>query len=315
MSDRLLAAAAAHHGILCTADATRLDVDANALASLVGSGTLIRVRRGAYVVSELWAHASPERRLDLCTRAVLRARATTAEAATHQSALAVHGLPLYGAPVDVVDLAGAVRRVRRASGVRLHPADPSLDVVEVDGCRAVSVEVALAQVVLRHGREAALVPADRALASGTADLDHVVELVARLAESPRSAVRAERWLREADAASESVGETRTRLLLTDLGHDVRSQVPIADSTGVVFARVDFLLGEKVVVEFDGLLKYADADGREALAAEKKREDLLRSLGYEVVRLTWADLARPKRVEALIRSALQRVEARSHHRTA
>ena len=79
---------------------------------------------------------------------------------------------------------------------------------------------------------------------------------------------------------------------------------------MVFARVDFLLGQKVIVEFDGLMKYADAAGREALAAEKQREDLLRSLGYEVVRLTWADLARPKRVEALIRSAMRRVEARS-----
>ena len=130
MSDRLQAAAAAHQGILCTADATRLAVDSNALARLVGSGTLVRVRRGAYVVADTWAHATPERRLDLCTRAVLRARATTSD-----------------------------------------------------------------------------------------------------------------------------------------------------------------------------------------RAEKQREDLLRSLGYEVVRLTWADLARPKRVEALIRSAMRRVEARSHHRTA
>ena len=93
----------------------------------------------------------------------------------------------------------------------------------------------------------------------------------------------------------------------------RSRLPTAPAW--FFARVDFLLGEKVIVEFDGLMKYADAAGREALAAEKQREDLLRSLGYEVVRLTWADLARPKRVEALIRSAMRRVEARSHHRTA
>jgi hypothetical protein len=35
----------------------------------------------------------------------------------------------------------------------------------------------------------------------------------------------------------------------------------------------------------------------------------RSLGYEVVRLTWPDLERPSRVEALVRSALERVAAR------
>ena len=65
MSDRLLAAASATHGILCTDDATRLDVDANALAGLVASGALVRVRRSAYVLGDAWAAASPERRLAL----------------------------------------------------------------------------------------------------------------------------------------------------------------------------------------------------------------------------------------------------------
>ena len=57
-----------------------------------------------------WAAATPERRLDLRTRAVLRARGATLEAATHQSALAVRGLPLHGAPADVVDIFGRVKR-------------------------------------------------------------------------------------------------------------------------------------------------------------------------------------------------------------
>ena len=100
-----------------------------------------------------------------------------------------------------------------------------------------------------------------------------------------------------------------RLLLVDLGHDVRSQVRIPDTTGAVFARVDLLVGTWVVVEFDGLVKYEGAEGRAALAAEKAREDRLRAMGYEVVRLTWADLARPHRVQALVRSALERVAAR------
>ena len=76
------------------------------------------------------------------------------------------------------------------------------------------------------------------------------------------------------------------------------------------ARVDHLVGERVVVEFDGLVKYAGAEGRGALAAEKAREDLLRSLGYEVVRLTGADLDRPQRVDAMVRAALERAAARA-----
>jgi len=310
VTDRLLALAAANHGTLCTADATRLDVDANALAGLVAAGALVRVRRGAYVLGEPWASAGPEQRLALTTRAVLRARGVTAEAASHQSALALHGLPVHAVPVDIVDLVGAVRRVRRRSGVRVHRLDPALSVVDVDGCPAVSVDVAIAQVVLRHGRDPAVVAADRVLAMGRVELDSVLSLTRRLAESPRQALRAAGWLGQVDPASESVGESRARLLLTDLGFDVRSQVPVADRRSVTFARVDFLVGSHVVVEFDGMLKYAGADGKQALAAEKRREDALRSMGYEVVRLTWADLDRPRRVQSLVRSALERA-ARTH----
>ena len=309
MTDRLLALAAANHGTLCTADATRLDVDANALAGLVAAGALVRVRRGAYVLGEPWASAGPEQRLALTTRAVLRARGVTAEAASHQSALALHGLPVHAVPVDIVDLVGAVRRVRRRSGVRVHRLDPALSVVDVDGCPAVSVDVAIAQVVLRHGRDPAVVAADAACATTRADLDSVLSLTRRLAESPRQALRAAGWLGQVDPASESVGESRARLLLTDLGFDVRSQVPVAtdpasSSPGSTSSSAPRRRGVRRDAEVRRRRRQA------ALAAEKRREDWLRSLGYEVVRLTWADLDRPRRVQSLVRSALERA-ARTH----
>jgi very-short-patch-repair endonuclease len=100
----------------------------------------------------------------------------------------------------------------------------------------------------------------------------------------------------------------TRLLLAGLGLAVRSQVRLFDELGLM-GRVDFLVGEKVVVEFDGLVKYEGAQGREALAAEKRREDRLRAAGYEVVRLTWADLDRPDRVARMVRVAVARANAR------
>jgi very-short-patch-repair endonuclease len=310
MSDRLLAIAAANHGVLATEDVERADVDPGGLAALVRSGVLLRLRRGAYVVAAPdWTAAGPERRLDLRTRAVIRARGNSDEAATHQSALAVHGLPLHGVALGVVDLSGRVRRVRREGSLRIHPTDRRLEVVEVDGCRSVSIAVALTQVALREGRLPAIVAADRALAQRRVELDEVVDLVRRLSPTPRQGVRAERWLRQCDPLSESVGETRSRLLLTDLGHPPLSQVRVADATGTVVARVDLLVGKRVVVEFDGLVKYSGQDGREALAAEKRREDALRALGYEVVRLTWADLDNPRRVDALVRAALARAERR------
>lgn len=70
--------------------------------------------------------------------------------------------------------------------------------------------------------------------------------------------------------------------------------------------MDFLLEDRVVVEFDGMLKYENpAD----LAAEKLREDRLRALGYEVVRLTWADLADAEVVRAKVEAARERARRR------
>jgi very-short-patch-repair endonuclease len=85
---------------------------------------------------------------------------------------------------------------------------------------------------------------------------------------------------------------------------VTPQVPIVDERGDFVARVDFLVnGTKVVVEFDGKVKYAAGDPK-VLWLEKRREDRLRRLGYVVVRITWAQLERPGAVAAAVRAALR-----------
>ena len=61
-----------------------------------------------------------------------------------------------------------------------------------------------------------------------------------------------------------------------------------------------------MIEFDGLVKYQDGSrGAEVLVAEKLREDSLRGLGYEVVRVVWADLADPARLLRRIEQAIAR----------
>ena len=67
--------------------------------------------------------------------------------------------------------------------------------------------------------------------------------------------------------------------------------------------VDFaIVGTRVLVEFDGRSKYGAVGD---LWAEKQREDRIRALGYEVVRLTWADLRDPDRVARLVAAAISR----------
>ena len=87
------------------------------------------------------------------------------------------------------------------------------------------------------------------------------------------------------------------------------------------AYVDFAVdGENVVVEFDGKVKYGrspdDPDPfghrrtpQQVLWAEKRREDRLRELGYEVVRVTWDDLAEPVVLARRIGAAVRRARAR------
>ena len=84
---------------------------------------------------------------------------------------------------------------------------------------------------------------------------------------------------------------------------MRSQVSVLDGARLG-ARLDFLLEGVVIVEFDGLTKYAGQDGREALAAEKARESRLTAMGFEIVRIIWADLDDPAAIDRRIRIARQ-----------
>jgi very-short-patch-repair endonuclease len=51
----------------------------------------------------------------------------------------------------------------------------------------------------------------------------------------------------------------------------------------------FFRAQRTIVEVDGLLKYRNPDDPDALVNEKLREDRLREAGWEVVRVTWAQL--------------------------
>ena len=170
---------------------------------------------------------------------------------------------------------------------------------------AASVATCVIQTAASSGVVAGVVALDSALHQELVTLD----LVRARAEAMDVHYGA-RWvslaLDQADALSESPGESRTRLILRSLGMRYVAQAEI--TAPGFFARVDFLIG-KVVVEFDGAVKYAGASGRDALIREKRREDELRRLGYEIVRLTWGDLNDPARVGRLIREAQVRASTR------
>ncbi len=299
--------ATSQEGAFSAAQAARFGVASLDLHRLVARGELTRVRRGAFVMSVALEGLTAEARYSLETRAVLLSR-DRGSWASHHAALAVSGLPLVGLDLTRYDVCADVKHESRSGSVTTHCLPVGEPALLVRGISSVSTETALVQTAVRHGVRPAVVAADAAMHGGLVSEDKIADAAARLGLGVRARARIESLCALLDPAAESPGESLTRLLLTGLGMSFRSQVDIRDSVGFV-GRVDFLVEERVIVEFDGRVKYAGVDGRDALAREKAREDRLRAAGYEVVRLTWADLERPDTVARLIREARARAASR------
>jgi very-short-patch-repair endonuclease len=153
-----------------------------------------------------------------------------------------------------------------------------------------------------------LVVADHLLAGELTTQPRLAAAVGALA-GQRGVTRARAALPWCDGRHESPGETLTAHVLRGLRYDVTPQHEVGrrEHPGRVFY-ADFLIdGTNVLVEFDGKVKYDPEANPEAARAnfqEKLREDELRRLGYVVVRLTRADLARPALVRARIEAAIR-----------
>ena len=294
--------------VAATADLTALGVGPRETQALVRSGVLVRLRRGTFVEGPVWRAAAPWDRHQMRARAVLRAFGPGAPVArSHHSALAARGLAVHG----VDDRAHLCRtdggRSFHDAVVVVHRRVPEAFVVPTACGPSVQVALAVLQVAALFGVEAGLVSADAALREGRAtraELDGALPVLG----GSRGQLRAARTAELASALSESAGESRTRWVLLTLGLPLpEQQAQIVDGEGAFVARVDFLYRDRrVVVEFDGMLKYDDPA---ALRQEKLREDRLRELGYEVVRLTWADLGDPRVVERKLTAAFARSAAR------
>ncbi len=292
--DRLLATGS---GVLTTRAATAAGLTDDDLRRATAGGRLHHVRRGIHVEHAAWRSATPWVRYRFLVRGVLMAR--PGWAASHHAAVVLHGLPVHGVDLALVDVAAAVGTSKRRGGTHVHRLET--DLVEASGLPAVPVAHACAVLATASGVESGVVSMDGALhatACSTAELEAAIEALGE-----RTGIgRAREALRLADGAAESPGESRTRVLLSGLGVPVRSQVDLFDADGHI-GRVDLLVGDRVVVEFDGMVKYEGAGGREALAREKRREERLRDAGYRVVRVLWSELRQPAAVLARVRAAL------------
>ena len=195
----------------------------------------------------------------------------------------------------------------------MHPDDAVVVASVADVC-CVSPARAVVRSAMTMGRDCAVVAGDAGLRRR---LVTEAELTAETAAlSPHQGrERALEAVLAMDGRSESVGESRTRLALRDLGYAPDSQVVLRDAYGRFVARVDLMV-EGVVIEFDGQVKYArtrdaeDAAGgpEQVVWLEKRREDEIRRLGHPVERVIWSELSRPGLLGARVRRAVELVSA-------
>jgi len=166
--------------------------------------------------------------------------------------------------------------------------------------------MAIVQSAAFAGITAGVAAADAALSTGQVTRKDL-EVALRIARLGPGRADARTAVELADGLAESPGESWARVLFVSLGlPTVELQTEIRDARGKFVGRVDFLFRtHRTVVEFDGLVKYGGADGRQALIDEKRREDALRALGYQVVRLTWRDRYHPALVDRLVKEGFSR----------
>ncbi|TFV69004.1 hypothetical protein E4P39_21865 [Blastococcus sp. CT_GayMR19] len=280
------------------------------LARLIRRRTWARVRRGAYLDGQLPTTAVARHALLVAaTLADLRRPAVV----SHQSAAVLLGLPLWGVQLDKVHVTRRPPASSQTTGpLRCHVARLRDDeVAVVGGLRVTDVARTVLDLARSLPFEAGVVALDAALHEGVLARDLLERRLFDIAGT-RGSRHAARVVGFADSRSESVGESRSRVILHELGLAPSTlQFEVRTPAGAFVARTDVAWeADRVVGEFDGRMKYGrllrpGQDPGEAVFEEKRREDAIRDEGWDVVRWTWTDLNDPQRLGERVQRARSR----------
>ena len=286
--------------VVSASDARRAGLDAEAIARHHRSGRLFRLTRGWYAV-----RPPRDARDRHALTAIALGRAYAGRAlASHHSALVLLDLPTYDVDLGTVHLtktssssgAAPPRVAARRAGLVVH--QPVAGVVPpVPRAAAtgrgprpaayVPTELAVVQAGLTGSPLSTLVAADAALQRGLVTVQALAG-AARAVQGHVGIGPVRAVLAQADGRIESPGETIAGFIVRGMGLDLEPQFEL-EVEGRRY-RADFrILGTRVLLEFDGAVKYATGDGR-VLFEEKRREDALRRAGWVVVRIVWSDLS-------------------------
>ncbi len=303
--------------VFTTADAARLGYGDRDIRRAVDAGQWVRLRRGAFVFSDVWAAADDDRRHLLVARAVARPLAGRV-ALSHTTATVALGVRLWRPDLRRVHL---TRLDGRSGGIEhgvVHHDFPAgtgspQPVVDADGIDPDFVVLPAAESVagamLLHGLDQAVVMGDSAVHLGVVDDDALVRVTERWELTPYSR-HARLAARLVDGRAESPGETRGRLIFWRAGLPRPELQLVVRGRDGQRARTDYGWPELGVVgEFDGKVKYLRSwregeTASEVVAREKAREEWITEAGWLVRRIIWGELATPRVVIERFRRAFE-----------
>ncbi|MDQ3717388.1 MAG: hypothetical protein M3381_15460 [Actinomycetota bacterium] len=286
------------------------------LARLRRRGLLQPLQRGAYVPPDVLAELDQAGRHRLKIQAAVAALRRPA-VISHTSAAILHGIPLWGAGLGPVQITrNPPSSSDRGARLRVHVARlEKNEICQVDGTPVTNVTRTLLDLGRTLSFESAVVATDFALHGGIATVPALADAALDVRGIPGS-LQASRVIAFANGASESVGESRSRVAIARLGLTAPTlQLAILDDSQRLIGVSDFGWSEDSVIgEFDGRVKYGrllkpGQSPGDAVFAEKRREDAIRDQGWEVVRWIWDDLATPGVIAQRIRRAQERARRR------
>jgi very-short-patch-repair endonuclease len=285
----LLALAASQHGVVALSQLLELGFSASAVRSRVAAGRLHRVHQGVYAVGR------PEISRDGRYMAAVLACAPDAFL-SHASAGALHEIRLTAQ--TRIDVTVAVRSARRHRGLRIHRSTSlrPADCVRIRNIPCTSLALTLCDLAATIPVGALEQACARAEANHRLDMAAIDDVLGRRQGRPGTA-KLRQVLGRGPLTSPGASELELRFLSL-CRHaglpepEINQHVPLAGEE----IKVDFVWRDRrLIVETDG---YETHGGALAFQNDRRRDQLLQSEGWRVVRFTWDDVVR--RSEHVIR---------------
>jgi hypothetical protein len=238
-------------GLFTRADARACGYPDPDIDSLLDTGGWRRIRPGTY---------APHRTFALVTEEMLHLRrihrvlryGESGPTASHQSAAALHALPLWGLDLSEVHLTARDGPAGSRGEVHRHVRDPIGPGVQVwNGLRLVSPARAVAEVAATVPVSSSLAPAvvlaEAALYAGLTTSTLLKRAASQLVDGIE---QAQRVVAHAGAESASVAESRLRLILAEAGLPAPSSSPPPTIDGELVSCSLWFPDERTVVEFE-----------------------------------------------------------------